>query len=383
MATHAVSPQRAPFESKKRVTKATLTELTVRSLKAGTYHDGKTPGFGIRIGKLKKTWFVVRTKGRIQTVVGHYPEMGLADARTAARRLLVEEPIAKSASLPFSAARDAYLDQHTGRESTKREIRRLLTKHFAALDAQDVKAITDADIQARLKDLAPSEKLHAFRAARAAFRWFTRPPRRYITHSPLEGYAPPSVDGRKTRVMSDDEVQAVLRASQGQPGAIIRLILLWGTRIGETLSLRRDWVVDGVMVIPGKFTKNGRQHTIPILPLAQSILDEQKERGPFFFPGRWDPTTHMNAGSWGKFHRAMLEASNTANWTAHDARRSFRSQCAKRGVSRDIAERLLNHAQGVLDEIYDRHDYLEEKKEALAKIEKWISDLLPKEPVPQ
>ena len=52
-------------------------------------------------------------------------------------------------------------------------------------------------------------------------------------------------------------------------------------------------------------------------------------------------------------------------------------------VSRDIAERLLNHAQGVLDEIYDRHDYLEEKKEALAKIEKWISDLLPKEPMPQ
>ena len=77
MATHAVSPQHAPFESKKRVTKATLTELTVRSLKAGTYHDGKTPGFGIRIGKLKKTWFVVRTKGRIQTVVGHYPELGL------------------------------------------------------------------------------------------------------------------------------------------------------------------------------------------------------------------------------------------------------------------------------------------------------------------
>jgi len=38
-----------------------LTDLAVSRLKTpGTYYDDATPAFGIRVGKNRKTWFVIR-----------------------------------------------------------------------------------------------------------------------------------------------------------------------------------------------------------------------------------------------------------------------------------------------------------------------------------
>lgn len=348
--------------------KAHLTDITLKSLKPGVYFDQKTPAFGIRIGTLKKTWLVVRGKTRTQTVIGHYPAMTLADARQKARALLIASPEPKEPRITFAVARTAYLAAHTGRPRTKRELTRLLTKHFPDVPLDQVK-LPDG--------LPPSEALHAFRAVRAMLRWCVKPPRRYLTHSPLEGYdVPGAPKAPQTRVLSDDEVKRVLETASGQSGAIVRLMLLWGTRKGETLTLRRDWIVGDTVTIPPSVTKNGRPHTIPLLPYAQAILDSLPNKGPYYFPGK-DPDAPLHDGSWTKLHKAVLTASSTGGWSAHDCRRTFRSACARLGVRREIAERLLNHAQGELDAIYDHHDYLSEKREALTRIESWIVSLLP------
>lgn len=347
--------------------KTALTDITIRSLKPGVYFDAKTPAFGIRIGKLRKTWLVVRGKSRSQTVLGHYPDLGLSAARTKAKELLTQKPEPKKATVTLAEARTAYLADHTGRPRTKKELTRLLTKHFEDGPLDQVTLPTG---------LPPSEALHAFRAVCAMLRWCVRPPRRWITHSPLEGMAPPATDGKGTRVLSDSEVKAILGHSSGQSGAIIRLMLLWGTRKGETLTIRKNWIVDGILTIPAIVTKNGRPHTIPILPYAQSVLDTLPNKGPYYFPGK-DPDQPLHDGSWTKLHKAVLKASNTGSWSAHSCRRTFRTACARFGVPRDLAERLLNHAQGALDEIYDHHDYLEAKRDALAKIETWLTSLLP------
>lgn len=355
--------------------KATLTDLGIRSLKEGVHFDTKLPAFGIRIGKLKKTWLVVRGKERLQTVIGHYPTMSLADARTAARRLLTEAAPEKTVSITFTEARKRYLTEHTGRASTKKELTRLLTNRFAKLDTEDLADITDTDIQKHITDLPPSEGLHAFRAVRAMLNWCTKPPRRYVKASPLAGYAPPSKDKKRSRILSDDEIKCVLRAAQGQCGAIIRLVLLWGTRKGETLALRRSWIADDTITIPAENTKGARPHTIPILPLAQSIIDSLPERGDYLFAGERKHTTHINSATWTRMHRKLMKDSETKDWSLHDLRRTFRSACARLGIRRELAEILLNHAQGTLDEIYDRYDYKKEKIEALAKIEEWINTL--------
>ncbi len=40
--------------------KIAFTDLTIQSLAPGTYFDVKTPGFGIRIGKNRKTWIALK-----------------------------------------------------------------------------------------------------------------------------------------------------------------------------------------------------------------------------------------------------------------------------------------------------------------------------------
>lgn len=358
--------------------KATLTDIAIRSLKPGVYFDAKTPAFGIRIGALRKTWLVVRGKTRTQTIIGHYPDMGLAVARTKAKELLLQKPTAPAPkAVTFAEGRTAYLAEHTGRPRTVKEVTRLLTKHFATLDEKALPALTDAQLDECMRGLPPSEALHAFRAVRAMLRWCVRPPRRFLPHSPLEGMALPAADGRKTRILSDDEVSRVLGHSSGQSGAVVRLMFLWGTRKGETLALRRDWIAGDVLTIPGEVTKNGRPHSIPILPLARSILDKMPDKSVYYFPGK-DPNQPLHDGSWTKLHKEILKASKTEGWSAHDCRRTFRSACARLGVSRDLAERLLNHAQGALDEIYDHHDYLDAKRDALARVENWLASLMPK-----
>jgi len=172
----------------------------------------------------------------------------------------------------------------------------------------------------------------------------------------------------------------VWNACEGQFGAMVRLLILWGTRNGETGRLRRDWIDGDVLTIPGAFTKNGRAHAIPLLPMAKAVLDEQPERGDFFFPGRLLSETHFNDGSWGKFKKALEKRSGVRNWQLRDLRRTFRSNMAKLKIRREIAEQLLNHVTGAnrneLDEIYDRYDYLDEKREALEKWENRLHGLI-------
>ena len=65
-----------------------LTNISVQKLAPGTYFDAKTPAFGIRIGKLRKTWIIVKGQNRTKVRLGHFPEMSLSEARTRALRAL-------------------------------------------------------------------------------------------------------------------------------------------------------------------------------------------------------------------------------------------------------------------------------------------------------
>ena len=64
-----------------------LTDLSVRNLPEGLHLDARLPSFGIRVGKKRKTWIVIKGKNRTKISLGHYPAMSLADAR---RRAMAE-----------------------------------------------------------------------------------------------------------------------------------------------------------------------------------------------------------------------------------------------------------------------------------------------------
>lgn len=53
-----------------------LTDVVVSRLKTpGTYYDESTPAFAIRVGKNRKTWFVIRGRERERTNIGKYPAL--------------------------------------------------------------------------------------------------------------------------------------------------------------------------------------------------------------------------------------------------------------------------------------------------------------------
>lgn len=363
-----------------------LTDLSVRALKGSadykTFFDITLPAFGVRVGLRRKTFVIVRGKNRERVTIGHYPPMSVAEARTKAKKLLASELEPKIAPLRFKEATEEFVETHFA-DSTSAwpgNVKLTLRRHFKRLDHKKLGDITDADIKAQLDAIAgPSARLHAFRIARTFFRWCTKSPRRYLRHSPMEGYDAPGKDRKRARILADDELKKVWEASGTGSRRVFRLLILWGTRSKETTLLTRKWREDGVLTIPGfedgkRVTKNGRDHAIPILPLAESVLADSAP-GDLYFPGQKEGQP-LQPGSLHQLRRDIQEETGVKDWGAHDLRRTFRSNLARLKVPREISEILLNHAPQALDEIYDRYSYVEEKRDALAKYEAFLVKLL-------
>lgn len=369
--------------------RAHLTEIAVRSLKPirgkqTKVWDTSTPGFGIRINNTKRSWVVMRGQERRLKVIGQFPDMPLATARTQAKKLLLE-PAALSYRITFAEALPRFIDENyrDKRESTKKEMNRSIRRHFfPKLHRHKMIEITDRDIGKCLDMIhARSEKLHAFRAARAFFNWCAKPPRRFLQLNPFQGYEAPGKDVRRSRVLSEAELAAVWKAANGPFGDMIKLLVLLGLRKGEASRMRWTWFADGEVTIPANVAKNGRAHTLAIMPMAQAMFDAvPRSQSTYLFPHRWDAERHFTDGSWGKLKEQLDRASGVTDWTLHDLRRTFATNLAKLGVSQLVVEKLLNHtvgsAQSELAAIYNRYSYAPEMREALRRYEAHIAKII-------
>jgi integrase len=63
-------------------------------------------------------------------------------------------------------------------------------------------------------------------------------------------------------------------------------------------------------------------------------------------------------------------------WVLHDLRRTARSLMARAGIADNIAERVLGHAIGGVQGVYNRHSYLAEKTEALQRLATLVETIL-------
>ncbi|MCX7310329.1 MAG: site-specific integrase [Alphaproteobacteria bacterium] len=194
------------------------------------------------------------------------------------------------------------------------------------------------------------------------------------------------------RVLSDGELRLfwnaiVEPAAAKRTGLGLRLALLTGARVGEVAGLSRAELQHptdshrAAWIIPGARTKNGRDHLIPLSPLARrTVLDllamiEQSEK--YLFPtrsqGRDGPmrsnTLTQAMDYFGKRLADGGEAVRT--WeaeppTPHDLRRTVETRLAELRFPKEIRDRVLNHVSaGVGDKHYNLHDYAAEKRGAL------------------
>ena len=67
-------------------------------------------------------------------------------------------------------------------------------------------------------------------------------------------------------------------------------------------------------------------------------------------------------------------------WRVHDLRRTCRTGMARLGVPEIVSERVLNHLPQGLGKIYNLHEYLPEKADALARWAQEVANIV--EPPP-
>jgi integrase len=131
-----------------------------------------------------------------------------------------------------------------------------------------------------------------------------------------------------------------------------------------------QWVELGqdfsIWTLPGSRTKNRTANVLPLPAVAQALLTSAyRISDRLVFPGRFDKPFM----GWNKGKLRLDAACGFSNWTLHDLRRTLATGLQKLGVRLEVTEAVLNHSSGSRSGIvgvYQRHDWLPEKKAALA-----------------
>jgi integrase len=169
----------------------------------------------------------------------------------------------------------------------------------------------------------------------------------------------------------DDYVGCWLNRVRPYTKRCLKLLLLTGVRRSE--AVLAEWseidLKRALWTIPGARTKTGAEHVVPLSDVAVSILEAQLTltdgRAWVFASPRRDFEAPMLPSAVSQAVNDSVKHIAISKFTPHDLRRTVRSRLASLGVDVVVSRKILNHSLGGMDAVYDRHDYLEEKREAL------------------
>jgi integrase len=131
---------------------------------------------------------------------------------------------------------------------------------------------------------------------------------------------------------------------------------------------------EATLLVTSVVSKNKRPHLIPLTEKSISILSDlhaNSKDSEFIFPRRNDANQHLRTDSFSKAIARFREDNPKFNpFVARDIRRTCKTLMGELGISKEIRDRLQNHAlNDVSSKHYDRYSYLQEKKDALRKWE--------------
>ena len=215
-----------------------------------------------------------------------------------------------------------------------------------------------------------------------------------VTINPCFGLQAYAIAGRpevkRLRLkLSEDELRVLLPNLHllGKENALaIRIQLATCCRIGELARAHWDHVdlENKTWTIPDENSKSGEGFTIP---LDEAVVNWFEELRPlacgsnFVLPARqtrrlktYGKPMHYEPRALNSIlNKVLPKLEGIRRFTPHDLRSTARSHLAALKVNVIVAERCLNHAIGGLVGVYDKHDYLDERREALTK---WTDFLL-------
>lgn len=353
------------------------SERGLRTLPEGEHADPIVPGLVLRVRGNTRAW-CVRARGK-RTTIGRFPIMGLADAREAARGVLLAKP-GEAAPTTLEAAVELYaadMKKRGARSAFKRE--GTIRLHILpGLAARDVKSLTRRELQAIVDRVeaagTPAQAGQIAGMTRTLFAWLLK--RGYLDADPTAGglVRPPSKP--RERSLTDAEIKAVWAACNDEPhGRLVKLLLLTACRREEMTQLRRAEVHADRIVLPAARTKQGRQHVVPLLPMAaELIVGAVSAHAELVFQGH----RGSRFRGWSHAMKVLHRDSKTNGWTPHDLRRTAARIMLQEGVLPHTVEAALGHAKEtqLMRTYHVGHDAFPEKHEALLKLQDSIARIL-------
>jgi integrase len=224
-----------------------------------------------------------------------------------------------------------------------------------------------------------------------------------IDFSPLAGMRR-GKESSRSRVLTDDEIKTLWTCLDLERTDIdiyrmtklaLKAILLTGQRPGEVAGMTKNEIDGDWWIIPTERSKTHEENRVPITPMLAEIIEQARPYNTgsqFVFVSPRSPLYQhkkphiakpkesdvpISVGTMANaIRRHSIEMKIKERFTPHDLRRTLRTRLAELGVSDVVAERVLGHKlQGVLA-IYNRHGYDAEKRQALARWEQRLGEIL-------
>jgi integrase len=414
-------------EQRKPLTKLLVEKTPARPGRDVFLWDTKVPGFGARIypprtdgGPTKRTYiFQYRTRARQQRriVLGVHGPITIDAARSMAadhyeavrkgRDPAYDQQLTdKQEPTTIERVVDEFMLRHM--EGKKRapsyivDTRRIFENHvLPRWRGRDLRSIARRDVIELLDAIVDEGKLVAanrtLAAIRKLFNWALQ--RGLIEATPVALVEMPAKETRRERTLAADEIRALWPCADalGYPfGPFFKMALATGQRREEVASMRWQDISEAerTWTLPSEMTKPGRAHVVPLSPLAIGILAKTKVTairlgtgqggglGDYVFTTRGDRPISGYSKAKARLDNAVTGVRATDKipalepWTIHDLRRTVGTGLGKLGVPRFVIARVLNHADSSVTGIYDRHEYLDEKRRALNAWGELLTDLI-------
>lgn len=309
--------------------------------------------------------------------IGSADSIGLKDARKLASRVMFQvaegtDPAAarkaERSKGTFEELATRYVEEHAKRKNRSWKqadalVRKHLLPRWAKLQAAD---ISRKDIKAMMTRIdAPIVANQTLAAASAIFAWGIR--EEIVKINPC-ALVERNATKERERILSDSEIPMFWTAFDTAglvESTALKMLLLTGQRHSEVTHMRREHIKDGWWELPGApvpaldwpGTKNKASHRVWLSKPAQELLIEMSETEQVFAGPRGGAIERLDAAM-----RDIWKALKVERATPHDLRRTFSTKVTALGFGKDAMNRVTNHKEGGIANVYDRHDYAVENK---------------------